>query len=299
MLTMSSADSLRAALSTRVAAGWIALGCQLEGVAQTSVVDIEALVAATARLDERLDARTRGVALDWCVRYGVAISSVRLARVADELGAVAPVAAFGARVAASGGPRWPVAVGSAEPSEVRDRVVVRDLSGDARLVWRLRAAFGVSSRADILAALLLFPGSRSISELARRTRYAKRGVAAAVESMALAGIVEVERVGREDRVRLTPGSPVRTWVRKVEPVEPVDEVSRWLAAITALDVIEATAAARPEVAAVERRVSADALRAAVIAGRLPRIDTTVTGSAFAAEYDRWADLVAQDLSTVR
>ena len=103
---MSSIDSLRDALGDRIAAGWIALGAQLEGTPEASVIDLEALIVVTSRLSPVIDARTRNVALDWCVRYGAFVSSVRLARVAEEMDSSDRVAAFAAVVAASGGPRW-------------------------------------------------------------------------------------------------------------------------------------------------------------------------------------------------
>jgi hypothetical protein len=106
---MSSIDSLRDALADRIAAGWIALGGQLEGAPEMSVVDLEALVAVTSRMSSVIDARTRDVALDWCVRYGEFVSSVRLARVAGELDSSDQVVEFAAWVAASGGPRWSIA----------------------------------------------------------------------------------------------------------------------------------------------------------------------------------------------
>lgn len=297
MPTMSSTDNLRAAVADRIAAGWIALGGQLDGAPETSVVDIEALIAATSCNSDGIDARTRGVALDWCVRYGEYVSSVRLARVAGEMDSSAQVAAFAATVAASGGPRWSIAAaGSAEAGEVRDRVLVRDLRSPARLAWRLRAAFGVSARADILATLLVSDPPISVSDLARRTRYAKRGVAVAVGALALAGLVEVERIGRVDRVRLAPEAPVRAWRPGGRFLSTADAVSRWRVALGVLSVLAATADAPAAVAAIERRRSADALRPAVLAADLPRVDVGVLGAEFASEYERWAGVVARSIA---
>ena len=297
---MSSTGSLGEALVGRIAAGWIALGGQLVGAAETSVVDLEALIAVTSRMSPAIDARTRDVALDWCVRYGAYISSVRLARVAKEMDASEQVAAFAALVAASGGTRWSVAGDRrAQPHEVRNRVLVKDLRSDARLNWRLRAAFGVSARADILAALLVSDPRSSISDLARRTRYAKRSVAVAVDTLALAGLVEVDRIGRVDRVRLAPDAPVRAWAPGPRQVSAVDVVSRWCVAVAAVTVLAATEDAPAAVAAIERRVSADALRPAIVAAELPMPDLTVLGAAFAREYERWAGLLARSIARDR
>lgn len=294
---MSSIDSLRDALADRIAAGWIALGGQLEGAPEMSVVDLEALVAVTSRMSSVIDARTRDVALDWCVRYGEFVSSVRLARVAGELDSSDQVVEFAAWVAASGGPRWSIAGDRrAEPGDVRNRVLVTDLQAAARLVWRLRAAFGVSARADILAAILVSDPRSSISDLSRRTRYAKRSVAVAVEALALGGLVEVERIGRVDRVRLAPDSLVRAWGPGPRQISPMDVVSRWRVAVAVVSVLAATESAPTAVAAIERRRSADALRSAIIAAELPRPDITVKGEAFGLEYERWAGLLARSIA---
>lgn len=300
MPTTSSIDSLRGALAGRIAAGWIALGGQLEGVPEASVVDLEALIAVTSRMSSEIDSRTRGVALDWCVTYGAYVSSVRLARVAEEIGRRDDVASFAALVSVSGGKRWSIAADRrVEPGEVRNRVLVKDLSSDARLLWRLRAAFGVSARADILAALLVDEHPSSISDLARRTRYAKRSVAVAIDALALAGLVEVERIGRVDRVRLGPDSPVRGWGPGPRHTSRVDAVSWWRVGVSVKDVLAATADAAPVVAAIERRMSAEALRSAVVAAELPRPDPAVLGEAFALEYERWAGLLARSIARDR
>jgi DNA-binding transcriptional ArsR family regulator len=294
---MSSIDSLRDALAGRIAAGWIALGGQLEGVPEASVVDLEALIVVTSRMWSGTDARTRSVALDWCVRYGKFVSSVRLARVAKEMESSDQVAAFAASVAASGGPRWSIAAGRrAEPGEVRNRVLVKDLQSDARLLWRLRASFGVSARADILAALLASDPRSSISDLARRTRYAKRSVAVSVEALALAGLVEVDRIGRVDRVRLAPDALVRAWAPGPRQTSPMDAVSRWRVAVSVVTALAATQDAPAAVAAIERRMSAEALRPAIIAGELPRADLAVLGEAFALEFERWAGRLARAIA---
>ena len=54
----------------------------------------------------------------------------------------------------------------------------------ARLVWRLRSAFGVNARADILALLLSCPAGTEmrVADIARRTGFSKRNAALAIES---------------------------------------------------------------------------------------------------------------------
>ena len=270
-----SASSLRRGLVAAVAGGWIALGCQLEGEPERDIVDIEGLVVATSLMGSALDARTREAAADWCAMYAWAISGTRLARVARELAADAEAVG-----------RW--------EAEGRGRVVLRDLAGTARLALRLRAAIGTSSRADILAILLGSPVSLSVAEIGRRARYSKHAVAVAVDAMALAGLVETSRVGREVRVGVGPDSPVRPWAPRGRR-ELVDPIGRWRAAIGVLAVLERTAGLPGGARAVERRAAVASLLPLAIAGGLPRVDTGVTGEAFADEFERWAEAIGREV----
>jgi len=117
--------------------------------------------------------------------------------------------------------------------------------------------------------------------------------------LALAGLVEVDRIGRVDRVRLAPDAPVRAWAPGPRQVSAVDVVSRWCVAVGAVTVLAATEDAPAAVAAIERRVSADALRPAIVAAELPMPDLTVLGEAFAREYERWAGLLARSIARDR
>ena len=293
---MTPTDRLLAAALGRLASQWTALGGQLDGLAETAVVDLEALLAATARLGPR-EPRIAEVALAWGTRHGTAVNGARLRTVAAELGVAAETGALATAVRRAGGPPWPAAGASAaagawDSIAVRSGlVVVRDLVAPARLVWRLRAGFGVNARADVLAALLVAPAPRSVADLAARTRFGKRTVAGAVSDMALAGIVEVERIGNTDRIRLAEAVPLRSWLPSgAAPAR--DEASRWRCVLAALALIARLEDAPDAVRAVEGRASTDELRPAMSAGGLPRPDTTLLGVVFAAELDAWVDALA-------
>ncbi len=294
---MPRSTSLRDAIADRLAAHWIALGCQLAGPAETDVVDIEALIAATATLERASDARVRDAGVDWCVAFGRAVSAGRLKTVAREMDVAGdPLSRFAADVAASGGPRWPFdgAQGQRIP---RGRVLVRELSGSARLVWRLRSAFGVNARADILAALIADPfGSPTIADLARATRFTKRNVAVAVESMDLAGIVEVGRTQNRGRVTLPDASPFRAWLLTPRPGGPIDWVARWHVALRTAALLDATETAHEQVRLVEARVSVERSAEDIARARLPRPDLTRTGPAFLGAYVEWVEQVAGALA---
>jgi hypothetical protein len=298
-MTMTPGDSLREAALGRLAAQWTALGGQLDGPAETHVVDLEALLGATARLAPG-EPRLAEVALAWGTRHGSAVNGARLRTVAAELDVPAEAAALAAAVQRGGGPPWPTSRASEEngdagPWGVIDPrpglVVVRDLAAPARLVWRLRAGFGVNARADILAVLLAAPAPLSIADLAARTRFGKRTVAGAVADMGLAGLVDVERTGNADRVRLADGAPVRIWLPA--PAGTVrDEASRWRCVLAALDLHDRIGGAPDVVRAVEGRSAFEALRPALAAGGLPKPDSTVLGAAFATEVDAWLEALA-------
>ena len=296
---MSPGDSLREAALGRLAAQWTALGGQLDGPVETRVVDLEALVAATARLAPG-EPRLAEVALAWSIRHGPAVNGARLRTVAAELDAAATVADLARAVRNAGGPPWPTSPGTDASgvtmpwSAIDPRpglVVVRDLAGPARLVWRLRAGFGVNARADILAVLLAAPAPLSIADLAARTRFGKRTVAGAVADMALAGLADVERTGNADRVRLADGAPVRAWFA-APAVTARDEATRWRCVLAALDLHGRINGAPDAVRAVEGRATSDTLRPALAAGGLPRPDATVLGAAFASEVDAWFEALA-------
>ena len=291
---MSRSSSLREAVVDRLAAQWIALGCQLSGPPETDVVDLEAAIAATAGLDRAEDARVREAGIDWCVASGQSINTSRLKTVAREMEVRDDdLSRFAADVAASGGPRWPFAAGRYGERIGRGKVRVRDLSGPPRLVWRLRSAFGVNARADILAALVTNTGGApTIADLTRSTRFTKRNVAVAVASMDLAGVVEVGRTQNRDRVTLPDGSPFRSWLSVPRPGGPVDWVARWNVVLRTVGLLDATETAAESVQLVEARVSVEQLLTDIARARLPRPDISRTGVDFLAEHARWVAEVA-------
>ncbi len=293
---MLASASLQRASIDRIAAGWIALGGQLEGDPDATVVDPEALIAATAELARDED-RILGVALDWCVAYGDSVNSARLRRIARTMDATAALASFAVVVGASGGPTWFQGEGATPmAASLRGKVAVRDLSAPARLVWRLRSAFGVNARADILALLLSSPAGTQmrVADIARRTGFSKRNAAIAIESMALAGVVEADRKGNSDRVALSVDSPLRAFLPRL--VAAPDWISRWTVAIEILRLVERLADAPDGAVIVEERLAADSLGPMLRDADVPRPDLTVRGPAFAAAFDVWIEALAAAIS---
>jgi len=282
---MTSADSLTSAVRDRLAAQWIALGVSLPGDADRTLVDPEALIVMTALRGGAEPRLTEG-ALDWCVRYGTAINGGRLRAITAEIGGDArAVAGFAATVAVAGGPRWPVAVGEGRPYQSRDKTLVTNLRAPGAFAWRLRSAFGVAVRADIVAVLASSPGwAPSIAELAAVTRSTKRNVAIATRSLKLGEIVEIDRVGNEQRVRLTSHAGFHDWLGAVP--DPADWASRYAIA-EAVCAFGERRAMSAVVAAVEARVLVARLLPGIQRTGFPTPDIDVKGNAFTAAFDSW------------
>lgn len=290
---MERSSILTVAIDDRIAAQWIALGAQLEGIDDRTAIDLDALVAATAARDN-IDTRVRGVAVDWCVRYGTGINTSRLRRIARESRTDdAALARFGGEVASAGGPRWSFAEeGALAPS--RGKIAARDLLAPARISWRIRSGFGVTARSDALTTLLTTPPKPvSVADLARRAWHSKRNTAAAVAGMSLAGIVMTNRVGNQDRVWLDTASPLRTFLES-DGVPDIDWASRWAVVQRAARVDIDTRKAPETVRLVETRVVAEALLPFLEPGALPYPRLSQSGSSWGDAFEAWlADLATR------
>lgn len=286
-------DSLRRAVLDRLAAQWTTLGVALVGPTDDTVIDLEALVVETA-LTGAAEQRVYGGALDWCARYGNAVNVARLRVVAGEIGVEPPALEnFAALVAGAGGPRWPVAEGRTLPYTPRGKVREPDLRVAALLAWRLRVAFGVATRADVMVVLAGTPDQAyPLADLSRLTRSTKRNVTLAVRALAMASLVEVDREGNALRVRLTRHQGIRDWLGP-SPA-PVDWVARFAVAQSVIR-LEASEPAPPVVRAIEARTLAERLLPEIRRAGLPTPDTTRLGEAFAMGFDAWRAALAASI----
>lgn len=291
---MTPTDSLAAAVRDRLAAQWIALGVSLPGDPDQTLVDLEALIVMTA-LRGGVEPRLTDGALDWCVRYGTSINGGRLRAVSTEIGGDAgAVAGFASTVAAAGGPRWPVAVGEGRAYQSRDKTLVTHLKAPGAFAWRLRSAFGVAVRADIVAVLAASPGwAPSLAELAVVTRSTKRNVAIATRSLQLGEVVEIDRVGNEQRVRLTSHAGFHGWLGAVP--DPADWTSRYAIAEAVWAFGERTGTSAV-VTAVEARVLVARLLPGIRRTGFPPPDIDVKGDAFGAAYNSWLVTLARAIA---
>lgn len=165
---------------------------------EATILDPEALLLASLALlphEQRL-----GDFLAWWAETGAALLSVQRTRtlltsmpaaLVDDEPVAEALAAFAASAGAAGDRRWRRYAGETplegRPGKGAERPV---LTAPAALLLRLRAGFGVSAKADLLAVLLGLEGRpATVKALAEATGYSTVAVRAALEEMALARFV--------------------------------------------------------------------------------------------------------------
>jgi len=289
-------NRLHVALVDRAAMQWSALGVAIQAPRERTVVDLEALIGLTAALGG-VDARVWEGSIAWCGVHGRSVNSARLKRVVAEMGiATDALAEFGAAARRAGAPPWPMA-GRAERSTPRgesrdDLVLARPARDGARLLWLLRATFGVNARADIVANLLARPGSSlTVLGLAHLTRFTKRNAAVALEDLVLSGVVERLGIGAVGRFRLRDRRGLLRWLDLPASVDYPDEVARYTIDLGVAAFLDTTTPS-PRVQAIEAREVVTRLRPSIKGAGLLGQDLRVTGPAFAGAFDAWVDQLA-------
>ena len=290
-----SASSLPGALLERAWIQWVALGVDVGAERDDAVVDPEALIALTAELGD-VDARLRDVSTDWCVAYGRYVNGSRLKQVSRELGTPPEaIGAYVATVAAAGGPTWPMATRPRPAYVSRDKARLDSALAPPLLRIRLRAAFGVNARADILAALLAAPEiGLSVADLGRTTRFTKPSVAFAVDALLLAGLLGVRSVGNERRLTLARAAEVLPGLRP--PIAQPDWVARFGVALEVLR-FAGRAGMSPSVRAIEARRVVEGLRARILGEGLPQPNFATFGDEFSGAFDDWVVQLADGLGS--
>ena len=288
---LRSPSALQSALLNRAWIQWIALGVDATGEGDEAVVDPEALIALTAELGDA-DARLRDLSTDWCITYGRYVNGSRLKQVVRELRTPEElIGEYVATVAAAGGPTWPMATKRRTDYIPRAKARLESAIRHARLRIRLRAAFGVNARADVLAALLhAFPGGLSVADLARLTRFTKPNVAFAVDALVLAGLLSARVAGNEKRIFLTTSGAILPGLRP--PVAQPDWIARFGVALEVNRFIDRSGEMSTAIRAIEARRVVEPLIDKISAAGIPRPNMDVLGDEFAPAFDRWViDLV--------
>ena len=214
------------------AAQWAALGglpraLGGEGATETGeVVDPEALVLLSLlarEVDPRLEER-----LAWWARVGARYTNLqRMRTLVGQLPQAARLAwkSFAREVASHGRVGWETHAGApTEGTLGRRRRGEADeprLVGTGALILRMRAAFGVTAKVDILSFLLASGGGAPLpaSEIARELAFSESTTKRAARDMARARLI-----------RATPGHPVEYGLDREawrSVLELGDEVPRW------------------------------------------------------------------------
>jgi hypothetical protein len=270
---------------------WTELGVSGQRRSHSNVgVDLEPLIVATAYLS-RFDARLRDESLDWCVLNVSYVSSDRLRNflrtVDDKLRQA--FGAYSATVKKMRRVSWP---GDGRPFgfSVTRRSLAPDLFRPALVQLRLRAAFGVSGRAEVLRWLLDQPDHFVGSlELALKSHYGKDNVANTLDLLAQAGLLQEtvmttagsQRVFRVDR-QANVVTALMDWVKV--PQQRWDAVFR---AVVRLIEFAQTAPAKPAARAVAiQEMLADLQSDLRWLGTFPRLRQGV--DAVNQDFDHWA-----------
>lgn len=189
---------------------------------RVEAIDVEPLILFTAWLGDQ-DSRLWEESLDWCVTNHRFVSTARLQRLLRnaDMDQVERFREYSATVRALA-PKasWPEG-GRARPVTLSRKTRVPRLERAALLQLRMRAMFGVTARSEVLRALLIDrPQGWSAAELAHQANYAKVNVAAALDLLALAGVVGVESVGTQFRYRLARAPRLMEFVGLVPSFQP-------------------------------------------------------------------------------
>lgn len=173
---------------------WAALGAPVSGEPVNAVIDPEALLLLSCVLrdgERRLDD-----VLAWWARAGAALLSVQRVRTVARAfppSARAGLVAFAREAAEHGDTRWkPLAAGSGDDGLVSrgKRGREPELSIYPSLMLRLRAAFSVGVKADVLTVLIALGGAdATVRGLVRATGYTPAAVRRAVHEMHAARVV--------------------------------------------------------------------------------------------------------------
>jgi hypothetical protein len=232
---------------------WCALGVPGHAEAyRQAIVDPEALIVATA-LHGRREPRLFDEMMEWLLVNQAFVSAQRLKRAANGSDAAGVVAALAGWLAGtSRGAKWqrlahtrrgtgtaaeplfqlsddqplpvlrepfaPFAVAGYRRDEFRTRGHGRVFAAHepAALVLKLRAALGLTCRAEILVWLLTHDAG-SPTAIARDAGYGQRTVHDALLELRASGLVHVSESGREQRHHLDQ-SRWRTWLGLADPL---------------------------------------------------------------------------------
>lgn len=210
--------------------GWLGAPTATSPVSEPDfTLDVESLILATLAVAE-VDPRLQTILLEWLAEHGSLVSIARLKRVkqssfpeaTDQLSACAAIVSKEA-----GHANWKSLIGKAsnearkdEAPKIRGLGTTFDPHKPGCLTLKLRALFGVGSRADIISFLLCSPGGQGgNANIARETGWFVKTVQKAVAEMAQSGHVRIEPFHGRHVVRIHladwkafAGKGARNWI---------------------------------------------------------------------------------------
>jgi hypothetical protein len=156
-------------------------------------IELEPLIAFTGCLGEH-DRRLLREAVDWCAANAafVSISQYRHVISSPLWGGRELLARMSATMTSVTGRTWPGSEGGRSYEIERSgKSRLRELSAPSLLQLRLRALFGVGTRAELVRLMLLSPAQEwSVAQLGERIAYTQRQAATDLDMLVKAGIVE-------------------------------------------------------------------------------------------------------------
>ncbi len=254
----------------------------------SSAVDVEALILHTSWLGQ-YDRRLLNESVDWCVSNSRLVSAVRLKNLLRRASEDVKKAFgdFSATVRVHQRIPWPgqgtpwVMVPSGKSGLV-------DLERPANIQLRLRAILGVSARSEALKLMLSGPSkSWTAAELSVLAAYGKDNVSGALDLLALAGLIDVDRVGNGNRYSLQRFSELKELLGELPASFP-----HWSAILPVVEIITkfavTTSNTRPDARSVEAggtlRQLDDWLKILGLADSTP----VATGTSLNYQFDNWA-----------
>lgn len=296
---------------------WNVLVASSDDPAASDLVDPEALIFASLvglRRERRLEDRLR-----WWAAVGVGLTGAQRLRTicSSASEAARREAARFAATAAAADRGWRRLAGEALPYAAPPRRGVKGpprlaLVGPAALMLRIRAAFGVSAKSDLLAYLIgvcdgpRFARGAAAEPAARALRYSTPSIRRALQEMALSGVVTT-----------SPGRPARyavvasDWMRafRIRSGASGRETPRWrdwptiigfLDAIVALGADGRLLTSASIVQSSRLRDVHDRFAEDLDAAGLPTLDPSRTpGDAFAPAFEGGLDAILDEVGVGR
>jgi len=173
------------------------------------LIDLEMLIVLTALIADA-DPRLRDEALDWCCKNHHFVSMSRLKAILKNLPAAhKPYSIFAATLSSISDAKWPILIPS-QPLKVKPSGKSRPprLESPALLNLRMRAMFGVGTRADLITFFLTQKSDDfTVSDLSE-IGYVKSNLFNALDSFVQSGLFEVFSVRNTRRYRFVKHEPM-------------------------------------------------------------------------------------------